>query len=177
MKTSQKKKAKIFNPRVLGLLTVAFHLIIIPIIILRTLSGGVRQPIAFNHKIHAENDLECMDCHPFYQEHASSGKPSLETCLGCHEDPLGESEEEAKLREYLESGKEVEWQRLYRVPEDVFFSHRRHVVLGEIECKTCHGDIGESSAPPKRPVKITMKKCMKCHDERKADNDCIACHK
>ncbi len=177
MKTSQKKKRDIFSPRVFGLLIIALFLIVILSVVLRTLSGGVKQPIAFNHRIHAENDLECLDCHQLYEEHASSGKPSLEVCSACHEDPLGESQEEAKLREYLESGKEVEWQRLYRVPEDVFFSHRRHVVLGEIECQTCHGDIGNSPRPPKRPVEITMKKCMKCHDERKADNDCLACHR
>ncbi|NIM59970.1 MAG: hypothetical protein GTO16_13680 [Candidatus Aminicenantes bacterium] len=139
--------------------------------------GGVRQPIAFNHKIHAENDLECLDCHPYYKEHASSGKPTLETCLSCHEEPLGESKEEGKLIEYIKSGEEIDWERLYRVPEDVYFSHRMHVIIGKIECNICHGDIGESSRPPSKPLKITMNKCMKCHEEKEADNDCIACHK
>ncbi len=171
------KKRKILKPRFLIYFTVAFHLVIIPLFIIRVLSGGVQQPIAFNHKLHAENGLECLDCHPFFQEHASSGKPSLDVCLGCHEEALGESAEEAKLREYIESGKEVEWQRLYRVPEDVFFSHRRHVVIGGIECQTCHGDIGESVHPPKKPIELTMKRCMRCHEKRKADNDCIACHR
>lgn len=177
MKISQETKGKISSSQIFGLLIVGFLLIFILIVVLRTLSGGIKQPIAFNHRIHAENGLECLDCHPLYQEHASSGKPSLETCLGCHEEPLGESKEEEKLREYLESEKEIEWQRLYRVPKDVFFSHRRHVVLGEIECKTCHGDIWDSSSPPEKPVNMTMKKCMKCHDKRNADNDCIACHR
>jgi hypothetical protein len=177
MKISRRKRGKVLNPRILGLFVFTFLFIFILVIILRSLSGGVKQPIAFNHNIHAENGLECLDCHPLYQEHASSGKPSLETCLGCHEEPLGESQEEAKLREYIESDKEIEWQRLYRVPEDVFFSHRRHVVFGEIKCNVCHGDIGSSSSPPEKPVNMTMKKCMKCHEERQADNDCIACHK
>lgn len=177
MKTAQNKKRNIPNPRILGLLAIALFLVVILIAVFRTLSGGVKQPIAFSHKIHAENDLECLDCHSLYEEHASSGKPSLEICSGCHEEPLGESQEEAKLKEYLESGKEVEWQRLYRVPEDVFFSHRRHVVFGEVECQACHGGIGESSSPPKKPIEIKMKKCMGCHNERKVDNDCIACHR
>jgi hypothetical protein len=82
-----------------------------------------------------------------------------------------------KIVEYVNSGKEVEWQRLYQVPEDVFFSHRRHVVLGNVECKICHGDIGESSKPPSKPIRITMKKCMKCHKEKDVNNDCISCHR
>ena len=86
-------------------------------------------------------------------------------------------EENRKLMEYIKSGKEIEWQRLYRAPEDVYFSHRRHVVFGNIECKTCHGDIGESSKPPSKALKITMKNCMDCHEEKEANNDCIACHR
>lgn len=151
--------------------------VFVMIVLIQALSGGVRQPIAFNHKIHAENDLECLDCHPYFKEHASSGRPSLETCMNCHEEPLGESELEKKLIEYIKSEEEIEWQRIYRVPEDVYFSHRRHVVLGNIECSTCHGKIGESSKPPSKSVEMTMKECMKCHEEKEADNDCIACHR
>ncbi len=146
-------------------------------VLFQTLGGGVKQPIAFNHEIHAENDLECLDCHPHFQEYSSSGKPSIETCSNCHEEPLGESKAEQKLIEYIKSGKEVEWKRLYQVPEDVFFSHRRHVVLGNIDCNICHGEIGESPNPPSKSIQITMKKCMKCHEEEEVNNDCIACHR
>ena len=139
--------------------------------------GSVKQPIAFNHKIHADNELVCLDCHIYYEEHASSGRPSIEICSACHDEPQGEGLEEKKIVEYVKSGKEVEWKRLYRVPEDVLFSHRRHVVLGSMECSVCHGSIGESTKPPAKPIKIKMKKCMKCHDNSGADNDCIACHR
>ena len=147
------------------------------VFILSAFSKGIIQPISFNHKIHAENDMECSDCHLYFKKQASSGRPSLETCTGCHEEPLGESTAEKKLMEYIKTMEEIEWQRLYRVPEDVYFSHRRHVVLGEIECSTCHGDIGNSSRPPAKPVEISMKKCMKCHKARGVNNDCIACHR
>lgn len=171
------KRIKISRNQILVLLGGALAFVIALIIVFQVVWGGVKQPIAFNHKIHAENDLECLDCHPYFQEHASSGKPSIETCSSCHEEPLGESKKEKKIVEYVNSGKEVEWQRLYRVPEDVFFSHRRHVVLGNIECKICHGDIGESSKPPSKPIRITMKNCMQCHEEKDVTNDCISCHR
>jgi hypothetical protein len=171
------KKIKISRNQILALLGGALVFVVALIIVYQVVWGGVKQPIAFNHKIHAENDLECLDCHPYFQEHASSGEPSIETCSSCHEEALGESKKEKKIVEYVNSGKEVEWQRLYRVPEDVFFSHRRHVVLGNIECKICHGDIGESSKPPSKPIRITMKNCMQCHEEKDVTNDCISCHR
>lgn len=169
-------KIKISRNQFLVLLGCTLVFVIVLIVVLRIVWGGVRQPIAFNHQIHAANDLECLDCHPYYEEQASSGKPTLETCITCHEEPLGESNAERKLIEYINSKEEIKWERLYDVPEDVYFSHRRHVVLGNIECSTCHGDIGESPRPPSKPIKIKMKKCMKCHEEREVDNDCIACH-
>lgn len=177
MKFTSGKTIKVSRNQIFILLGVVIAFIVIFIIVLRIGWGGVKQPIVFNHKIHAENDLGCLDCHSYFEEHASSGKPGLETCSSCHEEPLGESNAEKKLIEYIKSEKEIEWQRLYRVPEDVYFSHRRHVVLGNIECNTCHGDIGQSSRPPSKPLKITMKNCMKCHEEKKASNDCISCHR
>lgn len=170
------KKLNTSRNQILAFLGGAIVFISVLVVILIAFSSGVRQPIAFNHKIHAANDLECLDCHPYYEEQASSGKPTLETCITCHEEPLGESKAERKLIEYIKSEEEIRWERLYQVPEDVYFSHRRHVVLGNIECSTCHGDIGESPQPPSKPLKIKMKKCMKCHEEKEADNDCIACH-
>lgn len=139
--------------------------------------GGIKQPLEFNHEIHASNGLDCTDCHQFVRELASSGRPGLEICSSCHSDPLGESKAEKILLEYIERKEEIGWNRLYVLPPDVYFSHRRHVVSGEIECQTCHGTIGSSERPPSRPVKISMKKCMACHKERKADNDCLACHR
>lgn len=159
------------------LLSALIVLILVLVIVLPGLWGNVKQPIAFNHRIHVENDMECEDCHAYFKEYAFSGRPSLEICMACHEEPQGEGDEEKKLMEFIKAEKEIEWKRLYRVPEDVYFSHRRHVVSGNIECRTCHGDIGNSTRPPSRPLKMTMDDCMKCHEENEASNDCIACHR
>ncbi|MFQ6109318.1 MAG: cytochrome c3 family protein [Candidatus Aminicenantales bacterium] len=171
------KRNPLFSSRAFIVFFGMIALLFLIILILRSLWGGTKQPIAFSHKIHKENDLDCLDCHSYYKDQAFSGRPSLETCLTCHEEPLGESKEEKKFMEYARAGLEIEWQRLYRVPEDVYFSHRRHVVLGNVECRSCHGDIGESSRPPSKPLKITMEKCMKCHERNGVSNDCIACHR
>jgi c(7)-type cytochrome triheme protein len=64
------------------------------------------------------------------------------------------------------------------VPGDVFFSHRRHVTVAKVECQTCHGAIGEATAPPGRPaVNQSMEWCISCHEKRQVSVDCNACHR
>jgi c(7)-type cytochrome triheme protein len=170
---------KLRKPKKLGLVLVGLTLIVSVFLLIMLLEswGGTTQPLPFNHKIHAENGLACEDCHPNFMEYASSGRPELEICASCHEEALTESEEEKRLMEYIQDGNEIEWVRLYRVPEDVYFSHRRHVAVGNVECAVCHGDIGESTRPPSKVRKMSMGKCMDCHEDQEANNDCIACHR
>lgn len=139
--------------------------------------SGIEQPLPFNHRVHTENGMACSDCHQLYKEHTASGKPTLEVCSGCHSAPLGQGQSEKLLLEYIIENQEIPWKRIYRLPPDVYFSHRRHVVFGQVECQECHGNIGQTSSPPPRTLKISMKKCMECHKKRKIDNDCLACHR
>ncbi len=135
------------------------------------------QPIPFNHKKHLEQGLECDSCHRFNKTQTFSGMPDTAVCLDCHKEPVTKSPEEEKIRQFHKKGEEVPWKRLYQEPDHVFFSHRRHVVLGKIECKNCHGDIGGSQRPPTKPfVEMTMSWCMNCHTKNKVTNDCLACH-
>ncbi len=138
------------------------------------------QPLAYNHKVHVEKaELKCTDCHLYAEQKASAAIPPLEVCQNCHSDqPLSGSPEEKKLLQYITEGKEIPWKRIYRVPNHVYFSHRRHVVGGEIECKVCHGDVAEFTEPVVSPaVPVTMENCMRCHKQRKITNDCLACHR
>jgi len=135
------------------------------------------QPISFNHKKHLEQGLECDSCHHHFKTQNFSGMPDLTTCLECHKEPVTQSPEEEKIRQFQKKGKEIPWRRVYGEPDHVFFSHRRHVVLGKTPCATCHGDIAQSERPPSKPwVKMTMKWCMDCHTKNKVTNDCLACH-
>lgn len=141
------------------------------------------QPLPFNHQIHAKNDVTCDTCH----EHAYDGQhatlPRVETCMGCHEMDITENPGAtpviALLRKHAEEGKEIEWVRLYELPQHVYYSHRRHTTIAKLECPTCHGGIGESRTPPPRPVATTldMNTCMDCHEQRGVDNDCAWCHR
>lgn len=170
---------KKFRPKKWSLLVMGavFFISLFLVIFIFRIWGGTTQPLAFNHKLHAENDLTCQDCHIHFMDHASSGRPTLEICAMCHEEPQTESSEEKKLLAFIQAGEEIPWKRLYHVAEDVFFSHRIHVATNEIECTVCHGDIGESTRPPAKAKKITMQRCISCHQERQVSIDCIACHR
>lgn len=140
-------------------------------------SSKMEQTIAFNHKKHQEQGIECNTCHIYFKEQIFSGMPTVATCMECHKDSITKNPEEEKIRQFKQKGEEIPWKRLYQQPDHVFFSHRRHVVLGKMACQTCHGDIGQSEKPPSKPwVKMTMNWCMDCHAKTKTSNDCLACH-
>ena len=135
------------------------------------------QPIAFNHKKHVDQGLECDACHKYYKTQSFSGMPDISVCLECHKEPVTKSPEEEKIRQFAKRGEEIPWRRIYGEPDHVFYSHQVHVVLAKIECKTCHGSIAQSEKPPIRPfVDMTMGWCMRCHKEKKVSNDCLTCH-
>ncbi len=135
------------------------------------------QPISFNHKEHLEQGLECDSCHRYFKTQNFSGMPEISICMECHKEAITKNPEEEKIRQFPKKGEEIPWKRLYGEPDHVYFSHRAHVVLGKIECKPCHGDIGESQKPPTKPfAQMTMSWCMNCHAKKKATNDCLACH-
>ena len=65
--------------------------------------------------------------------------------MECHEELLGETEEEQTFYdEYVSTNREVPWLVYSRQPDSVFFSHAAHVTMGKMDCVTCHGHIGES---------------------------------
>lgn len=140
-------------------------------------SGRVVQPIAFNHQKHTES-LECETCHEYVKQSAHSGLPGLSTCLGCHEEPQTESPEEKKIAGLAATGADQVFRKLMHLPDNVFYTHRRHVGIAGIECATCHGAIAQTTSPPEAPlVRITMDFCIACHREKGVSTECTHCHR
>jgi hypothetical protein len=138
---------------------------------------SLSQPFPFNHKIHMESGLDCENCHLYAFTRADPSIPKLETCLECHE---GETNPPFDiLQKYSSLGKEIPWVRLYKLPHHVYFSHRRHALLGKIPCQRCHGKVEEKELPLDKPIMATlnMDTCMDCHEQRRVSNDCSACHR
>lgn len=139
----------------------------------------ISQPIAYNHQLHVSDvGLECVDCHRTARSGVRATIPNIEICSECHEEQQTDSREEAKLVQYIQEGVKVPWRKIYRVPDNVYFSHRRHTEIAEIECATCHGNIGERQRPVVRRLRpIKMAICIDCHEKRGAPNDCVLCHR
>lgn len=168
-------------PRVLAAMAVGIAVITVSVYAIQRWNrqDEVWQPIAFNHRIHTtEVGLSCGDCHEYFSTGPRSGLPSVETCTACHSEALTESPEEARLLELYRNGKPVVFRKLFHLPPDIYYSHRRHAVLGEIPCAECHGDIENSLSPPSRPlVTISMEFCTDCHVRSRVTEDCKACHR
>ena len=173
------------------------------------------QPINFSHAVHTDPDIigedteleTCLYCHSFRDDGTFVGLPTLEGCMECHDDPespMGEDQEEERfLAEYVANEKEIPWLVYSRQPDCVYFSHVAHVMMGEIECRTCHGDHGKSeelrvykknrltgysidiwgkniAGFKKNPWDgMKMDDCADCHTKSdiSENNACFVCHK
>jgi predicted CXXCH cytochrome family protein len=141
---------------------------------------AAEQPIAFNHKAHVSKGLDCAICHRYVREQAFATLPTLQTCLMCHSAKMSDNPEEGKIREFAKRGEALRWVRLYRLTPDAaaYFSHRRHVALGRIECASCHGPMAEQTKPPpKALVSFSMDFCLNCHQQKKVSAACADCHR
>ena len=153
---------------------------------------GLEQPLPFNHALHAEQDLACVDCHQGVERGRYATLPSLAACQLCHEaedlepaeEPGVEDEEHAKrqadlgIARYAEELGYIPWVVVNRTVGHVYFSHEAHVVYGELACAECHGDVAARTEPVRSPDigHLTMERCMECHSERGAANSCLVCH-
>jgi len=141
-------------------------------------NGG--QPIAFNHKAHVSKGLDCAVCHRFVREQAFASLPPLQVCMMCHAAKMSENPEEGKIREFAAKNEPLRWVRLYRLAPDAaaYFSHKRHVTLGKIECAACHGAMAERTTPPSKAlVSFSMDFCIRCHEKNKVATTCVNCHR
>lgn len=136
------------------------------------------QPIKFSHKLHAgENEISCQYCHSSVEKSRHAGIPSVNICMNCHKaiqkGPQYGEKEIAKI--YAASGfnpssgtyddskqNPLKWIKVHNLPDHVYFNHSQHVVVGQIQCETCHGNVKEMTvAEQKSP--LTMKWCIECH--------------
>jgi mono/diheme cytochrome c family protein len=136
-----------------------------------------KQPIAFSHKLHAgDYEIDCKYCHTGVLSGKNATIPSVNICMNCHRAVKTESPQIQKIwaaadwdAETLTFGpdqKPIEWVRIHNLPDLAYFNHSQHVVVGGIECQTCHGPI-ETMDVVKQYSLLTMGWCVDCH--RKTD--------
>lgn len=148
------------------------------------------QPINFSHKIHAgQYEMDCKYCHSTVEKSKSASIPSLNTCMNCHkyvkaaEKYNGKTSPEIQKiynaigfdgdnMEYIEGyeQKPIEWIRIHNLPDLAYFNHSQHVVVGKVECQTCHGPI-EEMEKVYQYSNLQMGWCIDCHRERGIDSE------
>lgn len=133
------------------------------------------QPIPFSHKTHVGLSLKCLDCHKTAATAREATLPQEAFCMRCHVAIKKDSPAIQKLAAAQKENRAIEWARVYRLPDFVSFSHRRHTGKAQLACDACHGDVGSQDVLAKSKS-IGMASCQSCHDARKANNGCDACH-
>lgn len=135
-----------------------------------------KQPIAFTHKVHVANGMECVNCHAGVDTGPDAAIPSVKFCMTCHQVIATDRAEIKKLAAYQARGEEVPWQRVYGYYPSarVQFNHAPHIRAG-VACATCHGDMSQRTVAV-RSVNLNMGYCLNCHKQRKVSIDCITCH-
>ncbi|MGA3295183.1 MAG: cytochrome c3 family protein [Candidatus Acidiferrales bacterium] len=134
------------------------------------------QPIAFTHKVHLANGLQCTDCHVGVDRGPDARIPSVNFCMTCHQVIATDKPEIKKLAAYRARGEDIPWQRVYGFEPSahVKFNHAPHIRAG-VDCKMCHGDLTTQTVA-ERKVDHTMGFCINCHRQQKASVDCVTCH-
>ena len=140
-----------------------------------TLNTGYRpdQPVPFSHALHAgELKMDCRYCHQSVDKWATSSVPATKVCINCHAplSPAGAPvlsavhPESPKLRAVHDSwrtGESIDWVRIHRLPDFVYFNHSAHVNRG-VSCVTCHGRVDKMEVVYQAKDQ-SMAWCLDCH--------------
>lgn len=120
--------------------------------------------------------LECIDCHTGADIRDVAGIPSVRKCMLCHAKLGTKATEVQKITEYANKNIEIPWVRVYGFPAEahVKFRHAPHYQAG-IACSTCHGDLTKATVA-EHTVNHTMGRCLTCHRQKHASEDCATCH-
>ena len=140
------------------------------------LGPSVAGEVPFDHTIHAgKYGIPCLDCHAYADKSPVAGLPSGRKCMGCHKFVAKERPAIQTLAARFEAGESLRWQRVFYLPDTIYFSHRMHVGAS-VACAECHGDVA-SMKTVTQDQPFTMGRCLSCHEKRNATRDCLGCHK
>lgn len=120
------------------------------------------QPVPYSHKLHAGTmGLDCTYCHYTVTKAAFSAIPPTEVCMNCHKQVKLKSERLEPVRQSYETGKPVEWLKIHKLPDYVYFNHQAHVTAG-VSCVSCHGRV-DQMVEVRQVEPLNMGWCVSCH--------------
>jgi hypothetical protein len=122
------------------------------------------QPVPFSHEHHVNGlGIDCRYCHTSVTESAFAGIPPTKTCMTCHSQIWTNATMLEPVRASWRTEKPIEWTRVHKLPDFVFFNHSIPIAKG-IGCVSCHGQVD------KMPLmyqanSLRMGWCLDCHRE------------
>jgi Cytochrome c7 and related cytochrome c len=120
------------------------------------------QPVPFSHKHHAgQLGIDCRYCHSTVETDPDAGFPSTHVCMTCHSQIWTNAAVLGPVRDSFANNRSLNWKRVARVPDYVYFRHDIHIAKG-IGCVECHGRIDEMPLTW-RAEPFTMEWCLQCH--------------
>lgn len=120
------------------------------------------QPIQFSHKHHVGDDgIDCRYCHTAVETSATAGLPPTKTCMNCHSVLFSNVGYLEPVRESYRTDTSIEWVRVHRLPDFVFFNHSIHINKG-VGCSTCHGQVNQMPLIFQAST-LQMDWCVDCH--------------
>jgi hypothetical protein len=126
------------------------------------------QPIPFSHKIHVDQiGVDCRYCHAFVEVSGHATVPAGSTCWNCHQHIQRDSPKLAPLHQSMNPaypgyhGKPIEWVRVHKTPDFVYFNHSAHVNRG-VACQSCHGNVNTMQVIS-QDQSLAMSWCLDCH--------------
>jgi hypothetical protein len=120
------------------------------------------QPVQFSHKHHVGDDgIDCRFCHTGVETSAVAGIPPTKTCMNCHSVLFNTADYLEPVRESFRTDKSIEWVKIHRLADFVYFNHSIHVNKG-VGCSTCHGQINQMPLVFQANT-LLMSWCIDCH--------------
>ncbi len=120
------------------------------------------QPVPFSHDHHtAVLGIHCGYCHTAVEKSSFAGLPPTETCMNCHKQIWSDSPLLEPVRASYRNNEPIRWNRVYDLPDFVYFNHSIHVAKG-IGCATCHGPVNQMPLLY-QAVSLQMNWCLDCH--------------
>lgn len=149
-----------------GLLLVAELVLILAVYFrsnyFRQINVAIEQPVAFSHQLHnGVLGIDCRYCHVSVNQSYFANIPATETCMTCHSQIKTYSPKIAPVVESYATGKPIEWNKVHRVPDFVYFNHAIHVNKG-VGCSTCHGQVNQMPVVWQQQA-MFMGWCLNCH--------------
>ncbi len=121
------------------------------------------QPVSYSHALHVNQlGMDCRYCHTGVEVSSHSNVPTTQTCMNCHTAIKKDSSKLAALRESWETGRPMNWVKIHKAPDYVYFNHAAHVNRG-VGCASCHGQINR--------MEVVW------HDQPQSMGWCLECHR